>query len=292
MKQLLIFPLLCLAFSIHAQTSYTQDPQKAALITSDIPLFWKAFDQMDTKGNPFKEYLNEGSEGLKGFIKYRIESAKNLQKVAKKRKADYDKIRAASANAANYEDQIKQAYQSLKEWYPEAVFPPAYFVIGVFNSGGTSTDVGIIMGVEMQQDMSNLPYIVAHELIHYNQQHPNKDQTLLSQSIMEGSADFIGELISGKHINKDAQAYGNANEAMLCKEFVGIMNDDDYQGWLYGGKRKEGRPADLGYWIGYKISEAYFDKAKNKKQAVSEILNVQDFDAFLKTSGYLAEYLD
>lgn len=292
MKYLLIFPFLCLVFSIHAQPSYTQDPEQAAFITSDITRFWKAYDQLDAGGNPFKEYLNEGSAGLKGFIKYRIESAKNLQKVAKKRKADYERIREASANVASYEGQIKQAYQSLKEWYPKAVFPPAYFVIGAYNSGGTSTNVGIIMGVEMQQDMSNLPYIVAHELIHYNQHYNTKNQSLLSQSIKEGSADFIGELISGKQINENAQTYGNANEEMLCKEFVSIMNSDDYQGWLYGGKRKEDRPADLGYWIGYKISKAYYDKAVDKKQAVSEILNVKDFDAFLKTSGYLAEFLD
>lgn len=291
MKYLSILSSLLLTISAFGQSSYTEDPQKAAFITSDIQRFWEAYDQLGAGGNPFKKYLSEGSEGLKGFIKYRIESAKNLHKIAKNRKVDYDNIRASSLTVASQENQIRKAYQSLKEWYPEAVFPPAYFVIGAFNSGGTSKGVGIIMGVEMQQDITNLPYTVAHELIHYNQQYTTETQSLLSQSISEGVADLIGELISGKQINEAAHTYGDANEEMLSKEFVEIMNGDDYQGWLYGGKRKEGRPADLGYWIGYKISKAYLDKASNKKEAIVELLNIQDFQGFIKKSGYLSKYL-
>ena len=44
----------------------------------------------------------------------------------------------------------------------------------------------------------NIPFIVAHELIHAQQRIPYKYKILLEQCIIEGSADFIGELISGK----------------------------------------------------------------------------------------------
>jgi len=109
---------------------------------------------------------------------------------------------------------------------------------------------------------------------------------------MEGSADFIGELISGKSINGFAFEYGNMHNEELCKEFVEIMNDTNYHGWLYGTKgKKQGRPNDLGYWMGYKICEAYFDKANNPKEAIRDILNIEDFDEFLAKSGYLAEYM-
>ena len=47
----------------------------------------------------------------------------------------------------------------------------------------------------------------------------------------------------------------------------------------------------MGYWIGYEIVKAYFDKAEDKKQAVAEILQLEDYDAFLDKSGYLEEYL-
>lgn len=174
-----------------------------------------------------------------------------------------------------------------------AVFPPAYFVIGAYNSGGTSSENGLIMGIEMQTDIDNLPYIVAHELIHFNQNYPNNDYTLLEQSIMEGAADFVGEIISGKQINQEALTYGNAHEAALCKEFVSIMNDKKYHGWLYGSDGKAAdRPNDLGYWIGYKICKAYAAQKKDQKAVIHEVLNIQDFQGFLKASGYLEAYLD
>ena len=45
------------------------------------------------------------------------------------------------------------------------------------------------------------------------------------------------------------------------------------------------RPADLGYYMGYFITQAYYKKAKNKKQAVYHILNIQDARAFYEASG-------
>ncbi len=176
--------------------------------------------------------------------------------------------------------------------YKEAVFPPTYFVIGAFNSGGTSSENGLIIGVEVQNKLENIPYIVAHELIHFNQNYSDSKNTLLKQSIIEGSADFIGEMISEKHINEEAFKFGNKNEKQLCSEFVKIMDDSKYHGWLYGSKGKEkGRPNDLGYWIGYKISESYYNKSDNKKDAIHHILNIKDFKAFLKESDYLLQCL-
>jgi hypothetical protein len=256
-------------------------------------LFWQYFDLIDSQKNPFKDYLDKGSIGLKDFIPYRIESPKHLLKTVKKKRSDYDSKREDSYKVEFYTDSIRSYYQVLKNIYADAVFPPTYFVIGAFNSGGTSSENGLIIGVEIQDNIENIPYIVAHELIHFNQNYPNKNNTLLKQSIKEGSADFIGELISGKHINEKAFKYGNETKELLCKEFVEIMDGVKYKGWLYGSKgKKEGRPNDLGYWIGYKIIKSYYDKSDNKKEAIDDILNIKDFSNFLKKSGYLVEYLD
>ena len=65
------------------------------------------------------------------------------------------------------------------------------------------------------------------------------------------------------------------------------MNGEDASEWLYNGlDPKRGYPQDLGYYIGYKICEAYYNKAINKKQAVKDILEIQDFKLFLANSGY------
>ena len=69
------------------------------------------------------------------------------------------------------------------------------------------------------------------------------------------------------------------------------MYTDNFQDWLYGTSGKDERPNDLGYWIGYEIVKAYFDKKEDKKLAVHNILNIDDFDIFMKESGYLDPFL-
>ncbi len=165
-------------------------------------------------------------------------------------------------------------------------------MIGAFNSGGTSTKSGLIIGVEMMWDLSGIPGVVAHELIHFNQKYPFAKPTLLEQSLMEGAADFIGELISGRQINGAALQYFEAHENELCGEFASIMNDAIFHGWLYGSAgKKEGRPNDLGYAMGYKICKAYYEKQEDKKGAVAHILNLTDAQEFLKSSGYLMSFM-
>jgi hypothetical protein len=42
----------------------------------------------------------------------------------------------------------------------------------------------------------------------------------------------------------------------------------------------------MGYWVGYRIARAYYDRAADKRRALNEILTIRDFDAFLAASGY------
>lgn len=68
------------------------------------------------------------------------------------------------------------------------------------------------------------------------------------------------------------------------------MHEDDVSDWLYNGSKSQNRPADLGYWIGYKITKAYYDKAADKKQAVADIIQIDDADEFLEKSGYASKF--
>ena len=291
MKSIFFLLILSLSYNLgFSQDGYAENPQEAEFVSSDIPRFWQAFDQMAHGGNPFKEYLKNGSPGLKDFIKNRIGSPRNLLKTVKKRRGDYEAIRENSFKMDSCIDQIVAYYVNFEKMYPEAVYPPTYFVIGAFNSGGTSKESGLIIGVETQQSIKSIPTLVAHELVHYNQNYPRGKNTLLAQSIIEGSAEFVSELITDSPKNGKNFQYGRSNEKILSEEFVGILNDTNYHGWLYGVKAPEGRPRDLGYWIGYEICKAYYSQSEDKTQALVEILNIEDFDAFLRKSEFLEEY--
>jgi hypothetical protein len=187
-------------------------------------------------------------------------------------------------------DQIRQSLVKLKGLYPKAVFPPVYFVIGALSSGGTSSNDGLIIGAEMYGRTANtpteeldpwlltvikpvkeVPHIVAHELIHFQQDYDGG--TLLAASIKEGAADFLAELISGRHINQHVHAFADPQEKELWLEFRAKMNEKDYTGGLYSSVK--GRPNDLGYWMGYKITKAYYDQAPDKQAAIIEIFTLK-----------------
>ncbi|MDR6568210.1 DUF2268 domain-containing putative Zn-dependent protease [Chitinophaga ginsengisegetis] len=278
----------------YSQTTFSNNPDSAVFLTKDIDNFWKAFDlfKKDTTVNPFgSAYIDIGSAGVKGFIPDRIKNAENLYKVVRRRSSDYEKVRTTTLQMKEKEKQCRSAFYALKYWYPPAQYPPVYFVIGAYNSGGTFNEEGLFIGAEKQTDISNIPFIVAHELIHFQQKNWMENPTLLQQSIVEGSADFLGELISGATTNKTAIDYGNKNEDKLCREFVTRIDSTNYVDWLYDVSRKDDRPNDLGYWMGYKITQQYFMKAADKKQAVREILDIKDYKAFLAQSGYLKNYI-
>jgi uncharacterized protein YjaZ len=276
------------------QTKFTSNPDSSLFLTKDIDNFWNAFTdfQRDSTVNTFREkYIDVGSEGVKGFTPNRIQSAAHLYAVVKKRRIDYLKVKENTLKIKEKEKQCKSTFYALKYWHPQAQFPPVYFVIGAYNSGGTVNKNGLFIGAEMQADINKVPYIVAHELIHFQQKNWPESPTLLQQSIMEGSADFLGELISGVNTNKAVNIYGDKNEDRLCKEFAATMNKTDYVDWLYGVSGKDDRPNDLGYWMGYKITAQYFTKAVDKKRAVKEILDIKDYRDFLIKSGYLKKYI-
>jgi uncharacterized protein YjaZ len=139
--------------------------------------------------------------------------------------------------------------------------------------------------------VANLPHIVAHELIHIEQHHANGQAnsgkaTLLRSVLDEGGTDFLGEMISGGTINRVQRDYGDAHEEALWTEFSVAMQGTDSSRWLYEGDRAKNRPADMGYYIGFKICEALYKGSADKAAAIRQILAISDADAMLKESGY------
>ncbi len=290
--------------------SQNKNPLATEIVTSDLDNFWIALDKAGPDVNPDaidKYYLKPGSKGIKGFMKMRIKDSESLAKVIKEHTKYYHSIKPSVDSIAGMKKQIIDALVKLKDLYPEAIFPPVYFVIGALNSGGTSSDDGLIIGAEMYgmtpqtpkdelsswhktviKPVNQIPHIVAHELIHFQQHYDGG--TLLEACIKEGAADFIAELISGKHINEQVHDFANPKEKELWEEFKTKMDQKDYKGWLYSSGSKEGRPNDLGYWMGYKITKAYYDQASDKKIAIKEILNIKNFHKFLDKSGYALKF--
>jgi len=309
----LLAALLVLTISASAQQppKPNQDPDAARLVTSDIPSFWRVFDKASLKDAAElfqREYIDPGTAGLHDFLKSRIQNGRYLAGTIAVRPRYYAAIRGSTLavdQTPAIKEAIRASFRRLKEIYPDAVFPDVYFVISRMNSAGTVSSSGLLIGVEMNArsegtpvdeltdweravigQIANLPNIVAHELIHIQQPHASAKTTLLQQALSEGGADFMGEMISGGIINRVQRSYGDAHEQALWTEFRKDMLSADLSRWMFQGDRSKDRPADLGYYIGYKICEAFYRRATDKHEAVRRILRITEPEGFLKESGY------
>ena len=104
---------------------------------------------------------------------------------------------------------------------------------------------------------------------------------------MEGSADFVGYLVTGGNINGRLRTYALPREPALWAEFKAAMHGTDISRWLYNqGTETADRPGDLGYFIGYRIAEAFYDRTSDKRLALRAIIEVSNSDLFLTQSGY------
>lgn len=269
---------------------FPSDPDQFQFITSDIDRFWAAFDQsssQDLAKNLKEKYLTGGSHGLAFFNLTKIQGADRLADHIRSRKLDYTLSRERTLKVKEALPRIKSAFYAMKHLYPESTFPPVYCVIGRHTSGGTASSAGLILGVEMSiNEPDKMPYIVAHELVHFLQP-KGGGNGLLAATIREGSADWIGYLASGGLINTEQWKYGLAHEAELWKEWKSeVAGKNRVLDWISTYGQMEPRPGDLGYFVGARIAEAYYNKASDKRAAVKQIIECKDPAWLLKESGY------
>jgi hypothetical protein len=293
------------------------DPNTAPFVTSDIANFWEAYDAggKDGTAEPIQRlYLDRASTGLKDFIRLRSLTAANLAQMLRSYPRYFASIKANSLSLSSAQgvlSRIRQGYTNITSLYPPAVFTPMTFLVGRFSTGGTTSENGILIGTEFyslgpttptdelgqfQKDnvksIDTLPFIVAHEHAHILQGHAaalmkKSQKTLLDQSLIEGSADFVGELASGGTVNAWLRTFALPREHDLWIEFKAAMHGTDISHWLYNqGSATADRPGDLGYFIGYRIAEAYYNKTADKMAALKAIIEVRDADVFLQQSGY------
>jgi hypothetical protein len=136
------------------------DPDAAQIVTSDIALFWKAYDMATPKNNLIvfrDEYLKKGSLGLKEFTRKRIGSSCGLVDAIEQHPKYYASLRERSLQLDSYKDALRASFRKLKGLYDAAVFPDIYFLMGRMNSAGTLTDEALLIGIDMFGRTKNMP---------------------------------------------------------------------------------------------------------------------------------------
>jgi hypothetical protein len=130
-------------------------------------------------------------------------------------------------------------------------------------------------------------HVIAHEYIHA-QQAPalanNEHPSVLERSLLEGVAEFVGELISGGIANVAVSASASGRETEIEKQFAADTDKTDLSAWV--DNTTSDSVGQLGYWVGYRIAKAYYRQAPDKRAAVREMIQLTKPRAFLAKSGW------
>lgn len=278
--------------------------------TSDITRFWAAVDKLATAKTHQdsiriiqEEYINKASAGLVEFIRLRNFTAQEYVTLMGAYPRFWTSIRPSTERISHRILEIHQVLDSMQQILPGFKRPGVCFAIGCMRTGGTTTERFILIGSEIAAADSttdksevnawlksvlgqtgDIVSMVAHEAVHTQQRGfpffeifslaKHKRLNLLNNAIIEGSADFITARLLRRNINSQLHTYGEANHCLLVREFFKDFEAKpfDVSRWLYNGNNSKDRPADLGYYIGYKISEAFYNQASDKKRALKTLL--------------------
>lgn len=267
--------------------------------TEDVTLFYKVYDAAG--GHPTAEqlqhdYLDAGSPGLHKLAELRnvtgIRIADNLEK--------HPEVYVNAKRCMELLPRVKQreaaAMRKLLDLYPEANFPPITIAVSRGKPVGVGSPVdGVMIGLEalcattwMNPDPEErFVHVLAHEYAHVQQARELVDDehpSVLEISLIEGIADLMAELTSGQagYANLAEQVPGHEKE--IETDFLADQDKTDLSKWVYNSTAD--KQNDVGYWVGYRIAKAYYEQAKDKKQAVKDLLRMTDPKAILAKSGW------
>jgi hypothetical protein len=266
--------------------------------TDDVDRFYRVYDAANGHPNADElqhEYLDKGSEGLLQFAKLRHISGTAIAQNLAKHPEMYSSARHCADVLPQVRQRLAVALRKLSDLYPEAKFLPVTIAVGRGKPGGVGSPVtGVQIGLEnicaVKWENPNLEdrfvHVIAHEFVHVQQvpalvddEHP----TVLEASLIEGAADFVGELISGGVAYSYAEQT-KSREKEIEAAFVPDEDKTDTSKWLYNSTME--KQGDLGYWVGYRIVKSFYEHAADKRRALRDILEMKDPKAFLANSGW------
>lgn len=266
---------------------------------TDVALFYEVFDAAG--GAPAAEaleagYLQKGSEGLRTFAAQRRTTGQRIADAIAETPELYVKARDCAKNLPEVEARLETSLSALAAYDPDTEFPAVTIAVGRGRPVGIGDPAtGVQIGLEalcaasfLNPDLEDrFVYVITHEYVHVLQNPAlgsAETPTVLEASLLEGIAEFVTEQAAGQVAYGHLNALTSGREREIETAFLAEANDVDLSNWLYNMGKAE--PADLGYWVGYRIAKAYYLKSPDKRAAIRDMLDVSDAEEFLAASGW------
>ena len=302
---LLYVSAMSLAQTQEFTTSVTTDPDQAPFILEDVKTFIRAYSLLGERSDTLEvlqaAYLDRGTPGLKMFIaKYDL-TAERLLKAIRKFPDRYEAIERVLPILDEQIRESREAFKRLKEVMPGVAYPPTYFLVESSRGIGSGSIEGQLISIEKwEPPVQNEATLMVHELVHFQQGMAvgyekyaalfGPERNLLGLCIREGTAEFFAHLVTGKITQDEALAWTLKHEEELWKRFRGEMRSPETGDWMWSPPADPGQPMHVGYALGFRIVQHYYESARDKEEAVRQILSVTDYAGFLDRSGYARQF--
>jgi hypothetical protein len=285
----LFFPMVCFGQKI---------------ITDDITNFWNAYDQIVIEKDSLKQlafiktlYIDKGTPGLNGIMRARRYSAEEYVDAINHYPKFWASIRNNTLKSNQFSIEIQRGLEKLTLIYPHLKPVDIYFEIGVLRTVGTTIDGMSLIGSEIALADSNVitrefdeqyphlrnffdtnpikdvVFLNIHEYIH-TQQKETIGNTLLSQTVMEGVAEFLAEIVLEMKSPNPQISYGYQHEQQIKQAFEKEMFSPNIYNWIMNSTNNQFGMRDLGYFVGYAICKKYYEASNNKKEAIKEMIEL------------------
>jgi hypothetical protein len=282
----------------------TQSPSSASIEvqTEDVTRFFRIYEAAG--GRPTaqqlqSDYLDRGTTGLRHLARVRNVTGERIAGAVAATPELYTNARSCMAAIPRIRERLDATFGKLLSLYPEAQKPPISIVVGrgkplAIAGPGDGVQIGLeamCSSTAARFFAANIDdrfvHVIAHEYIHA-QQAPalanNEHPSVLERSLLEGVAEFVGELISGGIANVAVSASASGRETEIERQFAADTDKTDLSAWV--DNTTSDSVGQLGYWVGYRIAKAYYRQAPDKRAAVREMIQLTKPRAFLAKSGW------
>lgn len=319
--------LIIIILTLVSITSCKEDkPTSQNVVTSDIDLFWNAYDKIIEEKDSLKqielfqsEYIEKGSIGLEKIIEVRNYSAEQYVQLINKYPKYWNSIKPNTLKAVNLADELNNGIAKFKNIYPKMKPAKIYFTIGAMRTNGTTMDSLVLIGSELamadtKTDISEfegetkewlktffganpiegLILLNVHEYVH-TQQNPIPNN-LLHQVLYEGVAEFVSVKAINRPSNAPAIEFGK-NNSKVKETFQREMFFERQHDWLWSNSPNNFNVRDLGYYIGYEIAEQYYEQSEDKQKAIAKLIELDyskpnEIDKFIDQTGFFTKSIE
>jgi uncharacterized protein YjaZ len=309
MKKLLpfifaLFLLSGISQRLSSQTNYPTNPEEAVLVYTDLENFLEAYKllrpDVDSIAVLNQYYFNRGSVGLNEYIlKHSLTPEMMVEAIGKDPEV-YEQIGEFVNNIDETKKIFKESMIKYSNVLSKATYPPTYLLVGANRGIAQNSKFGPLVTIaKVLDDPDTLMQVIVHELSHFQQVMNigienyialySKPDNMLGLCLREGGAEFLTYLVMKGISQEKALNFLEENLPEMKSKFILDLEEKNSDYWLWGSLNQNEYPKLLGYAMGYKICESYYNGAADKEKALTDILSITQSEEFLDQSGFYSK---